>query len=229
MSTPLAMTARATLFLVLGGAAEACASRAAAQVQPEAAAREVLLQPPHEQPAVQEQVRTVVSARRLIGLQAHDATGARIGTIRDILFRPDGGASAIVVSAGTFFALGRTHYRIPWEALEFPSESRRVDASVETADLQAFAWTRRAEAKHEEEVRARQVIRSRAFLRDGARYGRVRDVVFRINGRLDGLVIAPAHKLGDRRGDRRAHFYDERFEVEPRSGRITLPHSADTP
>lgn len=231
MSKPLAMTARATLFLVSWGAAEASASRAAAQVQPEAATRavrEVPPQPAHEQPQLRKHVRTVVSARRLIGLQARDASGARIGTIRDVLFGTDGRASAILVSAGTLFALGRTHYRVPWDALEFPSESRRVDASVDMAELQAFSWKRRRDAKLEEEVRARAVIRGRAYLRDGGRYGRVRDVVFRMNGQLDGLVIARAHKLGDRRGERRPHFYDKRFEVEPRSGRVTLPYSADT-
>ena len=83
MSKPLAMTARATLFLVSWGAAEALTSRAAAQMQPQAAAaREAPLQPPHEQ-------RIVLALRADDARQPRRVTGGateRVG---------DGGTSAV--------------------------------------------------------------------------------------------------------------------------------------
>jgi hypothetical protein len=55
----------------------------------------------------------------------------------------------------------------------------------------------------------------------------VRDVLFDPAGRMYGLVLAPAPKMGDRRGDRQPHVYRRAFDVDATRRRVTLPHRAE--
>lgn len=143
--------------------------------------------------------------------------------ISGIVLERDGRASALVVSAGGWLGLGRTHYRIAWEALDFLSTPGRIKVS-ETAGLQALPAGAVRATRHEEQVRAKDIVRRKVVLEDGARYGTVRDVVFGLSGRLDGLVIVPTPRAGDRRGERAPHVYRKPFSITG-DGRIALPYA----
>jgi sporulation protein YlmC with PRC-barrel domain len=168
--------------------------------------------------------RLVVSARALKGRPLRDAENVRIGTIRGIVLERDGRASAVVVSAGGWLGWGRTRYRIVWEALDFLSTPGRIRTSS-AAELQALpsSASHATRYKNKRQVRAKDILLRKVVLEDGTFYGTVRDVIFRLNGRLDGLVIVPMPRLSDRLGDRAPHVYREPFAITG-DGRIALPY-----
>jgi len=173
--------------------------------------------------SVEQDPRLLVSARGLKGRPVRDADDVRVGTVRGIVLEQDGRASAVIVSAGGWLGLGRTRYRIVWEALDFRSTPDRIKVSA-AAELQALPAGASRVARRKAQVRANDILLKKVVLENGARYGTVRDVIFRLNGRLDGLVIAPAPKLGDRRGNREPHVYRKQFAITG-DGRIALPYA----
>jgi sporulation protein YlmC with PRC-barrel domain len=177
-----------------------------------------------QQVRTEQHARLVVSVRRLRGLQVHDADGARIGTIREVLFAADGRASAVVVSAGSFLGMGSTHHQLAWDALDFLSAPGRIKTSTDAAELRALPSGAWRAARYKQQVRASKILLAKVVLEDDAHYGTIRDVVFGLDGQFNGLVIVPWPKLGDRRGDREPHVYRQRFTLRS-DGRIALPYT----
>jgi sporulation protein YlmC with PRC-barrel domain len=155
----------------------------------------------------EQHARLVVSVRRLRGLQVHDADGARIGTIREVLFAADGRASAVVVSAGGFLGMGSTHHQLAWDALDFLSAPGRIKTSTDAAELRALPSGAWRAARYKQQVRASKILLAKVVLEDDAHYGTIRDVVF-----------------GLERGDREPHVYRQRFTLRS-DGRIALPYT----
>lgn len=170
-----------------------------------------------------------VSTQRFIGHSVHDSEGVRIGAINDVLFAQDGRATAVVVvSAAPWRLLARRYFRIRWGSLDLSAPESGITAALRLAEMEGVRWNKRREVLRKGETRASGIVRSKVILQNRARYGNVRDILFEPTGRLHGLVLVPAPKMGDRRGDREPHLYRRRFEVDTIRRRITLPYRQDS-
>jgi sporulation protein YlmC with PRC-barrel domain len=212
--------------LLLGCAAEVDPRRAEAssaqQSRIEATRRAQALEPPRA--STQRDLSYVISARRIIGIGIRDAQNAPLGTVRDVIFSTHGHEAALIVSRPGLRSFTGARYRVPWEAVEFEGSRRAVRAGIDAADLAQLRWRAGTAPPEQRNLRARDILRSKVYLEQGGRYGRVRDVIFDLSGELRGLVIVPAPMFGDRRGEREPHLYSGSFSFDVASRRVVLPH-----
>lgn len=85
------------------------------------------------------QARSVgTSARRLIGMDVEDASGAKVGELNDVILDVQTGrAIAAIVDEGGFLGVRERHHGVPWSALRPEVSERRVVASFDRDSLQA--------------------------------------------------------------------------------------------
>ena len=65
---------------------------------------------------------------KLIGVDVYGADNKKIGKIDDILMGHDGKAQAVVIGVGGFLGIGKKDVGVPFSAIEWKTEPRKVTA-----------------------------------------------------------------------------------------------------
>ena len=68
-------------------------------------------------------------APKLIGVDVYGADNKKIGKIDDILMGHDGKAQAVVIGVGGFLGIGKKDVAVPFSAIEWKTEPRKVPAT----------------------------------------------------------------------------------------------------
>jgi sporulation protein YlmC with PRC-barrel domain len=66
---------------------------------------------------------------KLIGVDVYGADNKKIGKIDDILMGHDGKAQAVVIGVGGFLGIGKKDVAVPFSAVEWKTEPRKVPAT----------------------------------------------------------------------------------------------------
>ena len=66
---------------------------------------------------------------KLIGVDVYGADNKKIGKIDDILMGHDGKAQAVVIGVGGFLGIGKKDVGVPFSAIEWKTEPRKVPAT----------------------------------------------------------------------------------------------------
>jgi sporulation protein YlmC with PRC-barrel domain len=66
---------------------------------------------------------------KLIGVDVYGADNKKIGKIDDILMGHDGSAQAVVIGVGGFLGIGKKDVGVPFSAIEWKTEPRKVPAT----------------------------------------------------------------------------------------------------
>ena len=66
---------------------------------------------------------------KLIGVDVYGADNKKIGKIDDILMGHDGKAQAVVIGVGEFLGIGKKDVGVPFSAIEWKTEPRKVPAT----------------------------------------------------------------------------------------------------
>ena len=66
---------------------------------------------------------------KLIGVDVYGADNKKIGKIDDILMGHDGNAQAVVIGVGGFLGIGKKDVGVPFSAIEWKTEPRKVPAT----------------------------------------------------------------------------------------------------
>jgi hypothetical protein len=78
---------------------------------------------------VTKQTVTKWRAPKLVGISVYGPDDKQVGTIKDILIEHDGSAGAIVVGVGGFLGIGTKDVAVPFSAMQWRMESRKVPAT----------------------------------------------------------------------------------------------------
>lgn len=156
--------------------------------------------------------RDMISAARVCGTDVHDASGARIGTVADIMLRKrDGEVAYAVLSIGGFLGIGARYHPLPWDALSYDQAlgGYSIDADTDVladapnygeTEIADYEWDRGQVDSHYETATVRGALRRRrstAFL-PGAPTAPLGNVVD--GGLSGGTGVSGAHRHGGATG-----------------------------
>jgi sporulation protein YlmC with PRC-barrel domain len=78
----------------------------------------------------------VLKGSDLIGMNVEERDGKRLGEIKDLVVNPtDGEIDYIVLDYGGFLGVGHKYFAVPWKALTFTGDMKRVILDVTNKDL----------------------------------------------------------------------------------------------
>ncbi len=75
---------------------------------------------------VERQARGLWRAPKLVGVAVYDSNDRKIGRVKDVLIDHDGGAELVVIGLGGVFGFATKDVAVPFRALIWRMESRRV-------------------------------------------------------------------------------------------------------
>jgi sporulation protein YlmC with PRC-barrel domain len=78
---------------------------------------------------VARQEKTQWRAPKLVGVGVYGADGKQIGKIDDLLMDHNGAAETVVIGVGGFLGFGKKDVAVPFSAMQWRTESRKVPAS----------------------------------------------------------------------------------------------------
>ena len=138
----------------------------------------------------QREIQNGVSVSRLIGMDVRGKNGNSLGEVQNVILTNDK-VTAIVVEYGGFMNIGDTHFRIPWNQVQFGRDMDHVivPLSQQTAEQYQERRAREKVSTGPGELRARDVIGDTAVLRDGTRYGEIQDLIATRNGDVKAVVV----------------------------------------
>lgn len=118
--------AYATLFstALIGSSAYGADNAAAPNASPKAQT-----QAPSGVTFVTTQEKTQWRAPKLIGVGVYGSDGKEIGKIDDLLMDHNGAAQTAVIGVGGFLGIGKKDVGVPFSAIQWKTESRKVPAS----------------------------------------------------------------------------------------------------
>ena len=80
--------------------------------------------------------RSGVKASDLIGMKVEGTDGKKLGDIKDLVIDPlDGDIDYAVLDYGGFLGVGDKYFAVPWEALQFSEDGKKVILDVTKKDL----------------------------------------------------------------------------------------------
>jgi sporulation protein YlmC with PRC-barrel domain len=78
----------------------------------------------------------VLKASDLIGMKVEGTDGKKLGDIKDLVIDPmDGDIDYAVLDYGGFLGVGDKYFAVPWEALQFSEDGKKVILDVTKKDL----------------------------------------------------------------------------------------------
>ncbi|WP_447987450.1 PRC-barrel domain-containing protein [Nitrospira sp. Nam74] len=78
----------------------------------------------------------VLKGSDLIGMKVEGADGKKLGDIKDLVVDPtDGDIDYAVLDYGGFLGVGDKYFAVPWEALQFSPDGKKVILDVTKKDL----------------------------------------------------------------------------------------------
>jgi sporulation protein YlmC with PRC-barrel domain len=90
---------------------------------------------------VTKQEKTQWRAPKLIGVGVYGSDGKEIGKIDDLLMDHNGAAQTAVIGVGGFLGIGKKDVGVPFSALQWTMESRKVPATAPTPATPAAPTT----------------------------------------------------------------------------------------
>ncbi len=78
---------------------------------------------------VKEQAKTQWRAAKLVGVAVYGADNQKIGKITDVMMSHDGAAQVIVIGVGGFLGFGAKEVGVPFTALQWQTEPRKIPAT----------------------------------------------------------------------------------------------------
>ncbi|MEP6887384.1 MAG: PRC-barrel domain-containing protein [Nitrospirales bacterium] len=78
----------------------------------------------------------VLKASELLGMKVEGTDGKKLGDIKDLVVDPmDGDIDYAVLDYGGFLGVGDKYFAVPWEALQFSPDGKKVVLDVTKKDL----------------------------------------------------------------------------------------------
>lgn len=142
------------------------------------------------------ELRNGYSAQRLLDMDVRGARGEQIGSVENILVK-DNRVTAVVIETQGFLDMFDTHFRIPWQQVEFGPgmDHIKVPLTEESIDRYAELKPERV-ATGQREWRVTEFIGDYATLRDGRHYGMVNDLIISRDGNVKATVFTPTRAFG---------------------------------
>jgi len=80
---------------------------------------------------------SVFKGTDLVGMHVEERDGKRLGEIKDLVVDPtDGEIDYVVLDYGGFLGVGHKYFAVPWKALTFTGDMKRVILDVTNKDLE---------------------------------------------------------------------------------------------
>ena len=77
----------------------------------------------------------VLKASDVIGTKVQGTDGKNLGTIKDLVINPDGDLQYAVLDFGGFAGIGDKYFAVPWDALQFDQQNKRLALDLHKKDL----------------------------------------------------------------------------------------------
>ena len=74
---------------------------------------------------------------QLVGAKVYNNANENIGSIEDIILKPDGSVDEVVLSVGGFLGMGDKYHPLPWSLLDYDPEENSYVVNVTKEQLQA--------------------------------------------------------------------------------------------
>lgn len=136
------------------------------------------------------------SANDLLGEEVYGQAGESVGEVEDFIVGPDGMIKKVVVEGGGFFDIGDSHVAVPWNEVRRAGTSS-ITVPVTEGNLDNFGLFDNVDdvPPKPSNFRLSEMIGDSATA-DGVGYGRVEDVIFNNQGKIEAVIVEPAYGYG---------------------------------
>lgn len=114
--------------------------------------------PPPADAIIPAQAADEVRAEALIGMNVFNASGEKVGQVKDILFNEEGQATGVVLSVGGVLGLGAKSVGLNWSEVDVQPQSETVKVNYSKEQLEAAPdfLTQEAQQAESDAARAQQ-------------------------------------------------------------------------
>jgi sporulation protein YlmC with PRC-barrel domain len=106
--------------------------------------------PPPAEAVIPAQAADQVRAEKLIGMDVFDTNGEKVGTVKDILFGPDGKATGMVLSVGGVLGVGAKQVGLQWSEVDIQPDAEVAKIQYNKSQLEAAPDFKSQEAQKAE-------------------------------------------------------------------------------
>ncbi len=106
--------------------------------------------PPPSEAVIPAQAADQVRAEKLIGMDVYDTSGEKVGTVKDILFGPDGKATGMVLSVGGVLGVGAKQVGLQWSEIDIQLDAEVAKVQYNKSQLEAAPDFKTQEAQQAE-------------------------------------------------------------------------------
>ncbi len=106
--------------------------------------------PPPAEAVIPAQAADQVRAEKLIGMDVYDTDGEKVGTVKDILFGPDGKATGMVLSVGGVLGVGAKQVGLQWSEIDIQPDAEVAKVQYKRNQLEAAPDFKSQEAQKAE-------------------------------------------------------------------------------
>jgi sporulation protein YlmC with PRC-barrel domain len=106
--------------------------------------------PPPAEAVIPAQAADQVRAEKLIGMDVYDTDGEKVGTVKDILFGPDGKATGMVLSVGGVLGVGAKQVGLQWSEVDIQPDAEVAKVHYKKNQLEAAPDFKSQEAQKAE-------------------------------------------------------------------------------
>lgn len=137
------------------------------------------------------ELRNGLSANRLVGMDVRGKRGNSLGEVQHLIVGAQGKVTAIAVESGGFMNIGDTHFRIPWNQVEFGRDMDHVVVPLDERTAEQYRDRKEAErvATGAREYRLSRIKDGSVTMRDGTTYGEIEDLIVSRNGDIKAVIV----------------------------------------
>ena len=157
----------------------------------------------------------------------HNEDGQEVGEVEDIIMRPDGTLTGLIVEANGFLDIGDQHIRVAWDKVTFRENGeRRVVAPVDKGNVAEAGLFEDDVEIGEQRVRMSALLNETVRLKTGEPYGYIYDVLV-TDGKVRATVLRPDIAYAGRREPFAAPYYAYEFGFSPGYDFYLLPYDRE--
>ncbi|MEQ8346030.1 MAG: PRC-barrel domain-containing protein [Marinovum algicola] len=167
------------------------------------------------------------SAKALLDAEVFGPNNEEVGDVDDILIGPDGKIRAVIVETDAFLNIGDVEARIAWDRIGPGPEEESISVPLSEETIEEFRSDYDEVAQERRVFRARELIGDAVRVKDGGGYGRIDDLVFGRDGRIQAVTVNADYGYGYGVGPYAYPFYGYERGWQPGMGHYDLPFSRD--
>lgn len=166
-------------------------------------------------------------ANAVMDAPVYNPDGQEVGEVEDIVMRPDGTLTGLIVEANGFLDIGDQHVRVAWDEVRFRGEGQRgVVAPLDKGNVAEAGLFEDDVEIGAQRVRMSALLNETVRLKTGAPYGYVYDVLV-TDGKVKATVLRPDIAYAGRREPFAAPYYAYEYGFSPGYDFYLLPYDRE--